>query len=1115
MKKPVIFKSLIILTSLLYFSSMPLYGQIKSKSNLKQTKSLIQTSQSFKKQITRQIPISQAVYQEIIQKKSKRSNAEKKLSTQLLGLQKQMKISGINKTNAATVNAMVTSSSLLSNTVNVKIDNTARVYVYLKAAKGYSTNDIRNALQTIDGTADIWNDEFGLVQAWVYYEDLTTLAQSPAIRGIDPVLPPHINVGSFTSKGDSCLRSNISRTIFSATGSDVKVGVLSDGCDGYDLSIASSDLPVDFDVIDNTAGGAEGTAMAEIVHDLVPDTQIAFATAFNGVTGFIDNIQALADAGCQVITDDVGYFTEPVFEDGPIAQKINEVASNGVVYTSSSGNSAQKSYQSVFSPVSVNYDGYALTAHNFAGTTQTGLCKVYFPAGETISIILHWDDEYGASANDFDLYLLNEDGSGTIAVSSNEQNGDDDPVEGFTLTNNGTSTVVTTILISRYSVSDNTTPRIKLSYFGYPSYIEETNVYGSSYGHPNAEGCLGVGAIWADDSGYDDIEPFSSQGPATIVDDFSDPIRPRPATIRNKPDIASFDGVSVTGNGGFPTTFYGTSASAPHAAALAAQILSYDIALNGSRTLTSEDVRDIIRNTAVDLGDPGIDYVFGYGRTDAVKALAYLRGSFGSWSCNSNGSDLSIPDQIGEFVEDVLVMSAPADAAVNDIYLSLNISHLSIGDLIVKLKSPDGTERTVLNSPISSANNPNIVLSDAGTSGTIDGISLPDADDVFGYYTPTQTILSLSAFKGQLVNGNWTLSVSDNASGNVGLIKDWGLLIEHSEAPSSIATVSSPTNNLYSFDSPGETSTDIEFTGANGTGHISVVRYGSAPSNVSGVPGGTNISQYRWVIEGYDGFNFSNAQVRFNWSQIPNSGVTSPSTVTIYKRDTPGSGAFSSVSTTVDGSELVTNVTGFSEFIFVSSDNPLPVEISKFTAYASESSINLNWATQTETDNLGFILMRDGLQIASYESNSALKGHGTSLEAHQYNYADQIVELGQTYTYKLISVDYSGFQHEYETTVEASLVESVNTKANAYALYQNYPNPFNPSTTISFNMKQAGLATIKVFDMLGRSVFEKQIEASVGANALTFNASHLTSGIYFYQLNTQGYSKTMKMMLVK
>ncbi len=94
-------------------------------------------------------------------------------------------------------------------------------------------------------------------------------------------------------------------------------------------------------------------------------------------------------------------------------------------------------------------------------------------------------------------------------------------------------------------------------------------------------------------------------------------------------------------------------------------------------------------------------------------------------------------------------------------------------------------------------------------------------------------------------------------------------------------------------------------------------------------------------------------------------------------------------------------------------------------------------------------------------------------------------------------------------------VQEKPTRNYDYALMQNYPNPFNPSTTISFTMKKAGVATLKVYDMLGRLVIE-QTKASVkGENQINFNGSKLTSGIYYYQLNAEGFSKTLKMLLLK
>lgn len=119
---------------------------------------------------------------------------------------------------------------------------------------------------------------------------------------------------------------------------------------------------------------------------------------------------------------------------------------------------------------------------------------------------------------------------------------------------------------------------------------------------------MATAAIDASDPGNDDIEAFSSQGPSTIF-------FPAPET-RQKPDVTAIDGVSVTGAGGFPSPFSGTSASAPHVAGVAA--------LLKEGFTTAAEIVDALKNSAVDLGDPGADNTFGAGRVDAFAAAQQL-----------------------------------------------------------------------------------------------------------------------------------------------------------------------------------------------------------------------------------------------------------------------------------------------------------------------------------------------------------------------------------------------------------------------------------------------------------------------------------------------------------
>jgi subtilisin family serine protease len=139
--------------------------------------------------------------------------------------------------------------------------------------------------------------------------------------------------------------------------------------------------------------------------------------------------------------------------------------------------------------------------------------------------------------------------------------------------------------------------------------MEQYNVPGGSiFGHTAVPGVFAVGAINASDDGLNTIAPYSSRGPSRI--DY-----PSPSLIP-KPDVASIDGVSVTGAGGFSTTFYGTSAAAPHVAGIAALLQSVGA--------TSNQVKQALVSGSVDLGAIGRDLTFGHGRTDALEAFKFF-----------------------------------------------------------------------------------------------------------------------------------------------------------------------------------------------------------------------------------------------------------------------------------------------------------------------------------------------------------------------------------------------------------------------------------------------------------------------------------------------------------
>jgi hypothetical protein len=106
-----------------------------------------------------------------------------------------------------------------------------------------------------------------------------------------------------------------------------------------------------------------------------------------------------------------------------------------------------------------------------------------------------------------------------------------------------------------------------------------------------------------------------------------------------------------------------------------------------------------------------------------------------------------------------------------------------------------------------------------------------------------------------------------------------------------------------------------------------------------------------------------------------------------------------------------------------------------------------------------------------------------------------------------------GFSTDTATT---SVQDSKPQIATSYELYQNYPNPFNPSTTISFTTPRRGHVALKIFDILGREVatlVDGELEG--GSHQATFDASKISSGIYFYRLQAERFVSVKKMLLLK
>ena len=204
-------------------------------------------------------------------------------------------------------------------------------------------------------------------------------------------------------------------------------------------------------------------------------------------------------------------------------------------------------------------------------------------------------------------------------------------------------------------------------------------------------------------------------------------------------------------------------------------------------------------------------------------------------------------------------------------------------------------------------------------------------------------------------------------------------------------------------------------------------------------------------------------------------------------------------------------------------DGALPVELTALNAMVrstspSEWRIELNWRTATEKDNYGFEVERRAVVSDQSSVISAqwlkvgfVNGSGTCNSPKEYSFADSRLHAGR-YAYRLKQVDVNGmFKYSQSVEVEVGGVPKV------FSLSQNYPNPFNPSTTIEFTLAEDGLTTLKVFDILGREVstlVKDELRAGVMHQA-TYSASNLSSGLYFYRLESGKQTQVRKFLLMK
>jgi hypothetical protein len=202
----------------------------------------------------------------------------------------------------------------------------------------------------------------------------------------------------------------------------------------------------------------------------------------------------------------------------------------------------------------------------------------------------------------------------------------------------------------------------------------------------------------------------------------------------------------------------------------------------------------------------------------------------------------------------------------------------------------------------------------------------------------------------------------------------------------------------------------------------------------------------------------------------------------------------------------------------------IPVELVSFNATVSGYNITLNWMTASETNNYGFEIQRkatlnlpEGETSGMWEKIAFVTGSGTTSEIQNYSFVDYNLQTG-SYLYRLKQIDFDG-------SINYSDIVEVNVDIpSEFSLEQNYPNPFNPTTIIKFTIPaifasetmQSQHVSLKVYDILGKEIATLiNEEKQPGVYEVEFDSSAFSSGIYFYELNSDGFSSVKKMILAK
>ncbi len=457
---------------------------------------------------------------------------------------------------------------------------------------------------------------------------------------------------------------------------------------------------------------------------------------------------------------------------------------------------------------------------------------------------------------------------------------------------------------------------------------------------------------------------------------------------------------------------------------------------------------------------------------NATTAQVAITGGSGSAADVNNYTTQTVTFPAGSAVDQTITITITDDAAFeNSENLVFSLQNVSGGN------SAASDYPSTFTLTISEDDNPNMFISEY-----IEGSSSNKYIEIFNH---TNATIDLSDYQLLLFsNGSATASTTTFLSGNL--------------ASGDVIVYQNSSAIAY-----GGTTTNASAVNFNGDDAIAIYNIStSSYVDIFGVIG--NDPGSAWTGEG----GYSTVNKTLVRKQSVTTGIT-----------TNPSGTDETAFTTLTSEWDLYNLDDVSHLGSHSIDHSLPVELTTFYTFQKDNAVHLNWITESEIQNLGFILYRQNgegkmIEFDNYKTNEILKGQGSVTHRSEYQYIDDNVYVGQMYTYQLVDVDYSGVETKHDP-------KSIRIRKRGITLKPSFPNPFNPITSFRIIVGEPGDLEVRVINLRGQHTktlvhgYKAMGEYVVSWNGTDEAGKQTPSGIYFIEMQSDEYNQVQKVVLVR